>query len=343
MNKLPSDVEHEEDEATGLKGKSNSAVERGGARAIPQDPQQKTKKVALIAMIFSFVAVVFAGSGLYLLYSIIQEKDSMENLPPPDISLSMPEEGNFIEYQGQKIPVMETVPMNGYDARGFYYDENEYIRYELDGREAILGIDVSTYQQTIDWATVADAGIEFAMIRVGRRGYGAEGSLGMDTHYVENILGATQNGVEVGVYFFSQATNILELEEEVDLLLSLIQNYTITYPVVFDWEFITTADWARTDDSTGEEITAMAKRFCERIEASGYTPMIYFNVDMAYRYLDLSQLTDYPFWLAELNPFPRFYYHFDMWQYTFTGAVPGIEGHVDMNLSFRDFAAENAK
>lgn len=316
-------------------------ADRGGARVLPPDPVKKTKKVAWLALLISVVSVAFTGGGVYLLHSILEETESMDNAATPEISLNMPPEGHFIEYQGLNIPVMPTVPMNSYDARGFYLDVNDFMHYEVDGFKGILGIDVSVYQSSIDWKAVAEAGIEFAMIRVGWRGYGSEGALGMDQYYVENLVGAQQNGIETGVYFFSQATNIIEVDEEVDLLLSLIQNYDITYPVVFDWEHITTDDNPRTKNTTGEEITAMAKRFCERIEVAGYTPMVYFNVDMAYRDMDLSQLMDYPFWLAELNSFPRFYYHFDMWQYTFTGNVPGIEGPVDMNLSFRDFAAES--
>lgn len=346
MKNLPSKPDEEVEDLTMLEPFIEvlpSVPERGGARALPPDPQRKTKKVAWLALVISVLSVIFTGSGLYVLYAIIKEKESIDNVPPPDISLNVADEGNYVEYLGQRIPVMEDVPVNSYDPRGFYYDSNDFIHYEVDGRQAFMGIDVSTYQNTIDWAQVAEAGIEFAMVRVGRRGYGAEGNLGMDTHYVENIVGARQNGLEVGVYFFSQATNILELEEEIELLLSLIQNYDITYPVVFDWEFIDNVDWARTDATTGEELTALAKHFCQRIEGAGYTPMVYFNWDMGYCYYDLSQLTDYPFWLAELTAFPRFYYHFDMWQYTFTGQVPGIEGPVDMNLSFRDFANESKK
>lgn len=318
-----------------------STSERGGARALPPDPQKQVKKIAWIAFVFSILSLFFAGTGFWFLYQIMEEKQNAEENSTPDISLTLPDEGDYIEYQGKSIPVLEDVPVNGYDTRGFYYDENDYIRYEVDGKEALVGIDVSIYQQTIDWAQVAEAGVDFAMIRVARRGYGEEGNLGMDVHYVENIVGATQHGIDVGVYFFSQATSIWEVDEEITLLLSLIHSYDITYPVVFDWEFISTSDWARTDYVTGEEITAMAKYFCEKVESAGYTPAVYFNMDMGYRYLDLSELTDYTFWLSELNPVPRFYYHFDMWQYSFTGTVPGIQGYVDLNLSFRDFAKEN--
>ncbi len=356
MNQIPSDIEEEEDdmeteeeymeteeemlEEESFEEEMPIIPEKRGSRVIRSE-QKRGSKMAILAVILSAVTLLVVGVGVVFLYAILQEQDIIDNLGPPDITLTMPESGHYIEYQGVNIPVMETVPVNGYDARGFYYDINDYIHYEVDGREARIGIDVSYHQNDIDWAQVAETGIEFAMVRVGRRGYAEEGTLGMDTHYVQNLVGATQNGIDVGVYFFSQATNMVELEEEVDLLLGLIQNFDISYPVVFDWEFVTTADWARTNNTTGEEITAMAKRFCERVALAGYQPMVYFNVEMGYMYLDLSELTDYSFWLAELNSFPRFYYHFDMWQYTFTGTVAGIEGPVDMNISFRDFAAES--
>ncbi len=317
-----------------------SPTERGGARALPPDPQSKTRKVAWLAVILSIFSIVISAVGCYLIYAIIQEKKAIDNPSTPDINYIMPDEGDYIDYQGFKIPVKEDVPLNSYDARGFFYDDNGYMRYELNGQEAILGIDVSYHQKLINWEEVAEAGIEFAMIRVGRRGYGEEGTLGMDELYVENITGALRNGIKVGVYFFSQATNLWEVDEEVVMLLSLIEPYDITYPVVFDWEFVPGVEYARTNFVTGQEITTMTKYFCEQVENAGYQPMVYLNLDFGYLYLDLSELKQYPIWLAELNLRPRFYYHFDMWQYSFTGVVPGIEGDVDMNLSFRDFDAE---
>lgn len=317
--------------------------EGSGFAATSTKKKEKKKKNPYILPAFAgaIAALALFGCG-FLVHTIIQEAKEQEAALTLDVELEIPERGEFISYQGYEIPVHEDVPKYNYDNRWFYPDENGYMHYEMDGGgRAIPGIDVSHHQLMIDWSQVADAGFEFAMIRVARRGYGEEGNLGPDDLYRQNIEGALANGLHVGVYFFSQATSLWEVVDEVKLLLELIEEYDISYPVVFDWEFITTEP-ARTDHVTGAEITEMALYFCEKVEAAGYTPAIYFNLDMAYRYLDLSTLKEYPFWLAQLTDKPHFYYHFDIWQYTFTGKVPGIDMDVDLNLSFRDFAAEKA-
>ena len=98
------------------------------------------------------------------------------------------------------------------------------------------GVDVSVHQGEIDWTKVADAGIEFAMIRVGYRGYGSEGKMMGDTYFQRNIQGALDAGLKVGVYYFSQAVTVEEAREEAAYVLEQIAPYPISYPVVFDWE-----------------------------------------------------------------------------------------------------------
>lgn len=302
-------------------------------------PRKKTRALMPLLLCGAVTAAVISGGAV--ISSVFRELKGEEVILPEEVHIHVPEEIPTIDYLGMKIPIESDVPVNSYDGRGFYVDsETGYLRYEVSGFSAIPGIDVSYHQREIDWKQVAEAGFEFAMIRAGRRGYGAEGKIDADTEYVTNIKGALENGLEVGVYFFSQAVTMIEVMEEFNFLMDLIQGYDITYPVVFDWEFISEADWARTDHVTGDEITDMIRFFNEKLIAAGYTPMVYLNLDFAYRYLTLSDLKDYSIWLAELNSLPRFYYHYDMLQYSFTGKVPGIEVDVDLNLSFRDFAAE---
>ena len=98
----------------------------------------------------------------------------------------------------------------------------------------------------------------------------------MDERFRENMDGALAAGLDVGVYFFSQATSVLEAEEEADFVLSAIRGYPIKYPVAFDWEFIDGAE-ARTDGMDGDTVTQCAAAFCELVSVAGYTPMVYFN------------------------------------------------------------------
>ena len=200
----------------------------------------------------------------------------------------------------------------------------------------MLGVDVSVHQENIDWQKVKESGIDFAMIRLGYRGYGS-GEAGLDENYAENIQGAREAGIDAGVYFFSQAITVEEAVEEANLVIESLKGLDINYPVVYDWEIIYD-DTARTDNVSVDVLTDCCVAFCETIRNAGYTPMIYQNKRTTIFKLDLNRLTDYDFWLAEYGSEPTYYYDFDMWQYTSTGSVPGIEGDVDLNISFKDYS-----
>lgn len=226
--------------------------------------------------------------------------------------------------------------LNRYDSSAFTL-ENGYLIYQSD-TPCYIGVDVSSHQGEIDWERVADAGIDFAMIRVGYRGY-TVGRIQMDSYFESNIRQALAAGLEVGVYFFSQATNLEEAQEEALQTLAWIEDYPITYPVVFDWERISSAS-SRTSDTPDVMVTACAMAFCETIESAGYTAMIYGNPSMVGSELDLSQLSEYAFWLAHYTSGwqpTSFAYHYDMWQYTSYGSVDGISTRVDLNLCLTDW------
>ena len=225
-----------------------------------------------------------------------------------------------------------TIRPNTYDNSKFVV-KNGFLTY-LGTEPYHVGIDVSSHQKDIDWAQVAAAGVDFAMIRVGYRGY-VNPTLNKDTYFDYNIREALANGLEVGVYFFSQALSEEEALEEARLTLEWIDGYDITYPVVFDWEQVST-DSSRTKNADGQTTTRCAIAFCEAVEDAGYTAMTYGSPSKIYAGgLDLSQLQDYPFWLAHYTTGwvpTSFRYHYDMWQYSSTGSVPGIQGNVDLNL-----------
>lgn len=235
-------------------------------------------------------------------------------------------------YRNMEMAALDGVDRNTYIPQAFVMNENGWISYP----DALQGVDVSVYQGEIDWQAVADAGVDFAIIRAGYRGY-SQGAIQPDTNFQKNMEGALKAGLDVGVYFFSQATTVREAEEEADYVLEAIRSYPVTYPVVFDWEFID-GQTARTDEMEGEHMTECAKTFCELVQAAGYTPMVYFNQEQGYLYYQLDQLDQFPFWLAEYDEKPDFFYDFDIWQYTHTGTVPGIPGNVDLNLAFRDLS-----
>lgn len=234
-----------------------------------------------------------------------------------------------------ELPTGTLLP-NQYDKSAFVV-ENGFLTYQGNA-PSYVGIDVSDYQGQIDWDRVAASGVRFAMIRVGYRGY-TLGGIYQDTYCAYNIKEALRVGVDVGIYFFSQATTVAEAEEEALQTLEWIKNYDITYPVVFDWERISNP-YSRTRSTSGATVTACAQRFCQMMEDAGYTAMTYGNPSMIGSDLLLSELTEYPFWLAHYTDGWRptsFPYHFAMWQYTSSGHVDGIEGRVDLNLCLTDW------
>ena len=195
------------------------------------------------------------------------------------------------------------------------------------------GIDVSEHQKSIDWQSVAGAGLDFAYIRLGRRGY-TEGGLFLDPYYRANMSGAQAAGLERGVYFFSQAVNVQEAIEEANFVLNTLNGQPLSLPVIFDWEKIDMPD-SRTLSLPRETRTDCAVAFCETIRNAGYEVGVYFNRNLGYYGYELNRLTDYDFWFALPEAgYPSFYYAVDSWQYSFTETVPGIELETDMSLIF---------
>lgn len=266
--------------------------------------------------------------------AVIWRIDQLEEENTPTTPAPPAEEtGDYFYFGGKKVYVVEELPKSTYDNSLFQVNENGFLTYDSDEYTCKIGIDVSRYQENIDWAAVKGAGVQFAMLRLGYRGYGS-GALVMDPYFQQNIQGAQANGIEVGVYFFSQAITPEEGAEEARFCLNALKGYHITYPIVFDWESYDSSLEPRTDGLDDKILTQCAVAFCEEVEAAGYQSMVYSNLTYFYLHFDLNQLVDYPLWLAQYNSRPSFYYHFDMWQYSGTGKVPGIDGNVDLNIHF---------
>ena len=218
----------------------------------------------------------------------------------------------------------------GYDTAQFTLDENGFVTYGDDPEAYEVGVDVSEHQGEIDWQAVAEAGIDFAIIRIGGR-LMQSGTIFEDKYFRANLEGAKAAGLKVGVYFFSQALNAQEGLEEAEFVLGLLDGVELDYPVVCDWEYLG-GNTARTYGAEPAEITAGIDAFCARVEEAGYRGMLYFNAYCGYIKMDLRELTDYDFWYAQYSDVPSYRYHFQMWQYSSSGQVDGIDSDVDLNL-----------
>ena len=204
--------------------------------------------------------------------------------------------------------------------------------YEDDSYTSVIGIDVSSHQKSIDWSAVKNNGVKFAMIQIGYRGY-ETGALMDDAYFEENIQGAIENGIDVGVYFFSQAVSAEEARAEADFVLERVKKYKLQLPIVFDLEEVSNAT-DRVENTTSEERTQAAVTFMNHIKNAGYQAMVYSSSQLFETVFDINYLHDYDFWVADYSSVPYFNYHFSIWQYTDAGTVDGISTNVDMNVMF---------
>ena len=223
-------------------------------------------------------------------------------------------------------PTIPTDP-NPYDRYDFQYNRKNYLL--LQNLPSSAGVDVSAYQGDIDWKAVKNSGIEFAIIRLGYRGY-ESGKLVEDTYAKKNLEGAREAGLKVGAYFFSQALTVKEVDEEIKFMLGILGETYLDMPIVLDWEI--PASSARTANMDARTLTDLQLHFCGQMKEKGYQPMVYFNWHQSENLYYLSELEDYPFWLALYQDRMTYPWKVEMWQWTCTGKVPGISGDVDINV-----------
>lgn len=210
-------------------------------------------------------------------------------------------------------------------------DGTENTDLEFSRGNGKLGIDVSKWNEEIDWEKVKDAGIEYAIIRCGYRG-ASSGSLVIDPNFTENIEGAIAADIPVGVYFFTQAVTESEAVEEASMVIHLIEEYDVDYPVFLDSE--SAGGKGRADDLSVEQRTTVHNTFLQTIAAAGYETGVYGSRNWLEKQLDMEQLSDYNTWLAEYTEAPGYPEYYHIWQYTSKGTVPGISTRVDLNLCY---------
>lgn len=278
--------------------------------------------IALLAAIGFFMMLVKCLPYIFAPAEVAAptEPQSMNHPVEPETTISPTVETN----------PLETIPpdLNPYTKRDFQYNEHNYLL--CTAQTSYPGVDVSSFQGDIDWEAVADSGIRFAIVRLGYRGWGKAGKLVADDNAVKNLEGARNAGLQVGAYFFSQALTIEEVDQEIAFMLDILGDFGLDMPIVFDWEI--PVPEARTAGMDPRTLTDLQKHFCAVMEGKGYKPMIYFNWNMSSNLLYLTELEDYPFWLALYQDRMTYPYRVEMWQYTDRGRVPGIAGDVDINI-----------
>ena len=248
----------------------------------------------------------------------------LKSLYPEYIVVAANSKYNFVE-------INDELAKNNFNIDNLSEDELGRYVYSSDGElTSRFGIDVSSHQGDIDWEAVKAEGVEFVFVRAVYRGYGT-GKLVVDEKCIDNIEGAQSVGIDVGVYVFSQAISQAEVLEEASTVIGLLDGYTLQLPIVFDVEKVADSS-ARTNALTVQERTDLTKAFLEAVKNAGYQPMFYHNTEMGAMLLDLTQLTEYPKWFAGYNREFYWPYEYDIWQYSETGRVNGINGNVDLDI-----------
>lgn len=312
--------------------------------------EHKSLKKWIIIIIIEVLVLIAILAGISmsrshskaLLFEIAQEK-RMDISDPDMLALREQAYWTFVnqrfilvyDKEGilQWVKIDNEFGRNDYDFDSALTDDGMFKYYTENGEiTSSVGIDVSKFQGKIDWSQVKAAGVDFAFVRVGYRGYG-NGAIKLDETFDYNVAEALKNNLSVGVYFYSQATTYEEGVEEAEFVLNQVKAYNINLPIVLDTED-PMDESARTSSLTPEQRSEACRGFLETIKAAGYDTMIYANLSWIALELDLTQLYGYDIWFAQYANEPRLPYKYKIWQYSAEGTVPGISQPVDLNIGF---------
>lgn len=305
-----------------------------GNRTVRNNRMSKGVLVLILFTVFLIGLVV----GMVLIH--FATSDESKEGEKQDLKMTLSSEKHITNvYVPKRERVLGQIAKNGYITENFEI-ENGFMAYKDENGNKIshLGLDLSYHDKSVDWDQLAASGVEFVMLRCGYRGY-TEGGLIKDEKFDEYAAEANRVGIKLGVYFFTQSITVEEAEKEADFVLDLIKDYDISYPVALDSEQIEDPE-ARTNTAeiSDDLRSEMAIAFCERIKEEGYYPMIYASENWMRRNMNLEMLNEYDFWAAQYQPQNDFLYDFTIWQYTDSGAVPGVSGAVDLDISMIDYS-----
>ena len=304
----------------------------------PKRRRRKNGGVIFLIAVMSFVLGLIAGMV------IIHNKSSKEIAAVKEELASVIEEQSHINVTNVYVPKRKVteglLSLNSYNKDNFRIDNGFMAYFDDEGNKiSHLGCDLSYHNKYVNWDELAASGCEFVMLRCGYRGYSA-GGLAKDEKFDLYASEAQRVGIKLGVYFFTQALDVEEAEDEAEYVLKLIENYDISYPVAFDTEYIDDESARTNTTEISDELRSdICRAFCEKIKEHGYYPMIYASENWMRRYMELESLRDYDFWAPQYLEENDFLFDFTIWQYTDQGSIPGVKGDVDLDISMVDYAS----
>lgn len=224
-------------------------------------------------------------------------------------------------------------------------DKSPYYYPTQSATKTFEGIDISSYNGKIDFDKVKASGKEFVFVRIGHAGWNGQiyGNNLQDKNFHTNMKAAIASGLKVGVYLYSYCKDVASAKVAADEVISLLKDYDVSYPVAFDIE--DTSDTGTRYDKMSKSLnTDICKTFMKTIKDAGYYPILYTYKYFADSYLNMNNLQDYDFWLAQYAPQPTYSGKFTIWQYKgdikgYIGSCPGVNGNVDQNVSYVDYGS----
>lgn len=233
------------------------------------------------------------------------------------------DKGWWYEYSNGKYPKISWRKIDGkwyyFNSEGYWVDNNIY------EENTLKGIDVSAWQEKVNWQAVKNDGIDFAMIRLG---YNTER---LDRYYQRNMKEADKVHIPVGVYYYSKATTEADAIRDAKFVIENLKGYKVSYPVAIDLE-----DKVQ-ENLSKEELGKIARAFADEVKSAGYTPMVYANENWYQNYIDWSLLGDVEKWIARYNAIINPKIERQIWQCCDTGLIDGVNGNVDINFGYKDY------
>lgn len=253
----------------------------------------------------------------------------------------MAQDGNHIlvsykDGSEEWIKINEEIPRQDYDFTRMKSVNGKMTYYEGNKRLSRLGIELSEENGDVDFAALKESGIDFVMLRAGARGY-ETGLLAADKNFASNLGKAETAGLDIGVYFSSQAVTTQEAVQEAELVLKELTSHRITYPVAFRMDSIAN-DTSRTDVLDAKERTEIAEAFLYEVEKAGYSVAVYGTKEWLLTDIEESILKERDIWLSEQVPIPEYPYQFKMWEYEGGQEAAGVKGDVNYTISFVDYS-----
>lgn len=235
------------------------------------------------------------------------------------------------------VTINQYIPKNMYDLTNLINSGGRMKYYEDNKCVSSFGVEISDDEDYVDFNKLKKDGCDFVMLRVGARGY-QSGQISIDNYFSQNIKRATDAGLDVGVYFLSQAVSVEEAVEEANYVIVQVGEYKLTYPVAFMMKNKAT-DVSRIDSLTKTKRTDIATAFLNTVKNAGFKPMLYGDKYWLIKNYDMSKLVgDFDIWYSEIGAdLPDYPYKYTIWEYDENSLIDGISDTVKFNISFTDY------